>query len=1469
MKNRGLYRLFSFIASIGLLFNSLVYPFVIAYAQEASPSPEPIPTIEESTSPEPTILPIEEPIGSPTPTIEPTILLNEEPILTPVPSEEPTITPAPLEEQFLAETPNSESYDTSESDVAEVSAQLVEEQQPELEKVCLIDETIIDSENENWNINQTDGYAETKEKVQLGVKYIFPLDNKVTLTFKCLPKDKSLRTSLKIKQVKVADLDLPGDFKTDSEYAFDITTDMKNGEFEFDLTLPKPEGVEVDVAYIEKTVEEAKKGLEEGDVKKVEEDKIKQNGEDNDVKVKELNHMTIYYSIDTYKSNTFSVSKDEYLQSETVYAKATRNYSAYMRIRLLDPSDNVKKVCDYDYGKSVTCEYELPLTAALGEWTAQIGRCNSGCDKDRNWSWSTRCCGGHPYGEAKFDVLEGVCVPTTTMYEKSGDYDDSKVNIDRSYNWEKISVNAKSGYEIDNVWLDVTDDGTYGYVWAFSGSRNNHNPPGRWIQKAKVEVTRVCPTVCGNDIKEDTEQCDGTDLGGLSPSDFSCSSICELELVNNSVTICHATNADVNPYNLISPNIQNNGDLTGGHLNHTGGIYPEDGWGDIIPPYVYIGGSYPGMNWTTEGREIWNNDCEIIAGSLQVNKEVDTDGDGIYETFDPGANALGFRWGYNDETPAREMSTQIDLPYETYMVSESYVTDYDFTGWYSKENQEVHSCQNPEGTDYPVSVTVDEESVAIVLCNAIDTGSIIGTKYHDLNNNGTRDTIEGTDELEPGLSGWEITLLDSNENSIDQITTDENGNYFFNNLPVGGYGVCETQQTGWEMTEPNFGGGCRDIFVTEDSQVTANFGNRQIGKIKVCKVIANPNGDIVNGSDVAGSSFSISGWEGTIPSGKTTSDGLIPTSDFTTALNFNADVFSSMSGDDAQCITYENLPLGNYFYLDESIPSSGWEKPKYNDQFKTPVSDLSTFYEFSGQLFDTNLSNDEERNKDADGHIVLSKSRPERTLVILNQYKPTTIEARKIVCDDEADLPDWGNGAANINASTATDWVANHGSCQLVDDWYFEWGPKNAGNPGDTWTGPAGGSWVTFGPTVAGVSTAVIDDLSSLNGRLELREVLQENYVPFTYLTNGKSNVDNRSAEFYCASDVKNYDNYEWIKNPKYGHTYYCVAFNALNTGSISGYKWEDVNGNGIWEDTQEFGKEGWTIFIDENGNGFLDLNEVSSTLTDGNGYYQFADLIVGDYSVCEVENEDYVRTLPSGSNCQTVNVLAGEDSAHNDFANQLIELGINLQKANTISDLTVTYTLTVTNIGNQDFDPVEVIDALPGGFSYIAGSSYLDGISISDPTESGGVLSWDIGFLAKDDSVELTFEALIDGDVPEGVYTNQAYANGWFYYTSCSDGLFTDTLQTFKFIEEQLPSCSEKNKNEESAISSSSIAMVKDIDLSGSLTPQVLGISTVLGDSTELPATGNPTKILILAGIMGLFGIGLKIYERKKYEKN
>ncbi|MEO1185576.1 MAG: SdrD B-like domain-containing protein, partial [Cyanobacteria bacterium J06636_27] len=87
----------------------------------------------------------------------------------------------------------------------------------------------------------------------------------------------------------------------------------------------------------------------------------------------------------------------------------------------------------------------------------------------------------------------------------------------------------------------------------------------------------------------------------------------------------------------------------------------------------------------------------------------------------------------------------------------------------------------------------------------------------------------------------------------------------------------------------------------------------------------------------------------------------------------------------------------------------------------------------------------------------------------------------------------------------------------------------------------------------------------------------------------------------------------------------------AAGKAKIVGNKWNDLNGDGIW-DSNEAGLSGWTIYLDTNGNRQLDVGEVSTT-TDANGEYVFNDIDPGTYNVAEVLQSGWVQTNPDPSN--------------------------------------------------------------------------------------------------------------------------------------------------------------------------------------------------------------------------------------------
>jgi LPXTG-motif cell wall-anchored protein len=97
-----------------------------------------------------------------------------------------------------------------------------------------------------------------------------------------------------------------------------------------------------------------------------------------------------------------------------------------------------------------------------------------------------------------------------------------------------------------------------------------------------------------------------------------------------SVTICHATASNGNPYvsfvNLDESAVDGVG--SGDHFGeHTGPVWDPTlkaqhiTWGDIIPP---VDGVHAGLNWTAAGEAIWNNDCQPVTaaptGSVSLAK---------------------------------------------------------------------------------------------------------------------------------------------------------------------------------------------------------------------------------------------------------------------------------------------------------------------------------------------------------------------------------------------------------------------------------------------------------------------------------------------------------------------------------------------------------------------------------------------------------------------------------------------------------------------------------------------------------------------------------------------------------------------------------------------------------------------------------------------------------------------------------
>jgi len=396
----------------------------------------------------------------------------------------------------------------------------------------------------------------------------------------------------------------------------------------------------------------------------------------------------------------------------------------------------------------------------------------------------------------------------------------------------------------------------------------------------------------------------------------------------------------------------------------------------------------------------------------------------------------------------------------------------------------------------------------------------------------------------------------------------------------------------------------------------------------------------------------------------------------------------------------------------------------------------------------------------------------------INYVKPVTIVAQKIVCDREEDLPNWGqNGGPDITATTASAWLENHPGCQLTEGWNFQWSLDGAGNPGDN-VETAGTGWNALGTTDSNGSVSA-NIYKPDTTRLWMRESLKPNYLPFTYGSGGNEN--NISAEFYCGSDVLNYDNWEWI-DTRPGETYHCVAWNVLNYGNIEVTKYYDEDRDGIMDENEKALSD-WKINLAGDQQNERSSSFLQEQVTDENGKAMFDYLLGGPYILSEDLKEGWEQTNIS---CESDNdredngdakFFEEENILDKDNNHQITlnygenmkcyignhELGeLELKKTNDSLGLKkkpgekVKYTLEITASKGKVFG-VTVTDLPPTGFTYISGSAV--GAPFIHEYASPGV--WDLGTMAPGEVKILTYETTIDGEQDPGLYNDTAFAKG------------------------------------------------------------------------------------------------------------
>ncbi|NTV54907.1 MAG: hypothetical protein HGA16_00175 [Candidatus Moranbacteria bacterium] len=327
-------------------------------ATEASASTEAeAPKAEEKTAPVETKT---EEVAAPV--VEPVVVPAEEPK-----AEEPAAVVEPSTETAPVESAPVQSAEPTEVPVAGAVT-------PEVPAVPTVEaEGESSTEREpaapEWKQNE-DGSRTIA--VSEGETYSYP-DSGLKIKFTRIDADKNADNAreITVKEVKLSDAQV-AELGALSDTAWDITSTMQDGSFEYSLTLPASDAADSKDTNVIFAENESDLSIPDK-VGTVEPGDVSVDGSKNEVTAKSLDHFTVYVVVRTYSDPAMTIEHDSYLRGETVYAKGGefRNRED-LRIEVRNPSGTVVNWRERTNVKSIDTSYVLPSNAPTGTWTVKL-----------------------------------------------------------------------------------------------------------------------------------------------------------------------------------------------------------------------------------------------------------------------------------------------------------------------------------------------------------------------------------------------------------------------------------------------------------------------------------------------------------------------------------------------------------------------------------------------------------------------------------------------------------------------------------------------------------------------------------------------------------------------------------------------------------------------------------------------------------------------------------------------------------------------------------------------------------------------------------------------------------------------------------------------------------------------------------------------------------------------------------------
>jgi|GEM_PF-1633728 protocatechuate 3,4-dioxygenase beta subunit len=670
-------------------------------------------------------------------------------------------------------------------------------------------------------------------------------------------------------------------------------------------------------------------------------------------------------------------------------------------------------------------------------------------------------------------------------------------------------------------------------------------------------------------------------------------------------------------------------------------------------------------------------------------------------------------------------------------------------------------------------------------------GVVSGTAFNDLNNNGAKDANEA------GLANWKIKLSGT---KTDSVLSDANGNYSFSDLTVGDYSITEEMQIGWIRSSPQ--NGTHTLSIASGSTITGkHFGNHLLSSIsgtayddvngngtkdqtetgiqgikiylagpKQDSVITDANGYYIFYYVITGtytlSEQTPSGWFVTEPEDGSTSIAINNDGTIITNVHFGNFKFGTISGN-----------VFNDFNSNGTREQGDTLLPAWLVKISGPIADQQ-FTDATGKFQFNNLTvgNYTVSQVTQQGWVQSAPALPGTFAVSLTSGSVVSalefgnFQLGKVTGYIFNDIN--GNHAEDFGEPKISNWkVYLQGTAKtdsVLSDSVGVFTFKNV-YPGEyTLREEIKSAWeqmypilsnytitVMSGATVSGnnfgnfqfgkISGTKFNDVDG-NGERDFEESGIPNWTIYingtkkdSVLTDGDGNFQftKLSQGTYTLSEKQLPG---WIQSfpPETTHSVSVISgtnsvgndFGNYQLGTITGFVYNDLNGNAS-KDIGEPGLTGWTLKIAG--------TDTATKVSDFNGSYSFSNLLLGNYTVCQVLQTSWTQTQPFNDGCYSVLINSGTIASNRNFGN--------FQKAS------ISGVLFEDKNGNSIKDPGE-----PGDTNWI--------IKISGPSLNDSTFT--------DNNGNYSFSGLKSGTF----IVSQTLQNGW-YQTFPENGFHSVPVQS------------------------------------------------------------------------------------------